>query len=144
MITVVNKRTFKGEHGVYIGRGSVLGNPYTHKQGTKAEYVVGSVQEAVDYYERYLVGKVANKDRDTCNEMNRLYKYYKEHGELNLICYCKWKGHEPCHGDVIKNMLESALRKSADSWGRCLSEGIPMNLTKIPLNIAFKEPYSRF
>ena len=60
-------------------------------------------------------GKVANKDRDTCNEMNRLYKHYKEHGELNLMCYCKWKGHEPCHGDVIKNMLESALRKSADS-----------------------------
>jgi len=115
MINVVNKRTFKGEHGVYIGRGSVLGNPYTHKQGTKAEYVVGSVQEAVDSYERYLFDKVANKDRDTCNEMNRLYKYYKEHGELNLICYCKWKGHEPCHGDVIKNMLESALRKSADS-----------------------------
>ena len=113
MINVVNKRTFKGEHGVYIGRGSVLGNPYTHKQGTKAEYVVGSVQEAVDSYERYLVGKVVTKDKDTCNEMNRLYKYYKEHGELNLICYCKWKGHEPCHGDVVKNMLESALRKSA-------------------------------
>ena len=30
MISVVNKRTFKGKHGVYIGRGSVLGNPYTH------------------------------------------------------------------------------------------------------------------
>ena len=114
MINVVNKRTFKGEHGVYIGRGSVLGNPYTHKQGTKAEYVVGSVQEAVDYYEGYLFGKVVTKDKDICNELNRLYKYYKEHGELNLICYCKWKGHEPCHGDVVKNMLESALRKSAD------------------------------
>ena len=115
MINVVNKRTFKGEHGVYIGRGSVLGNPYTHKQGTKAEYVVGSVQEAVDYYEGYLFGKVVNKDKDICNELNSLYKYYKEHGVLNLICYCKRKGQEPCHGDVIKNMLESALRKRVDS-----------------------------
>ena len=64
MINVVNKRTFKGEHGVYIGRGSVLGNPYTHKQSTKDEYVVGSVQEAVDCYEGYLFGKVVTKDKD--------------------------------------------------------------------------------
>ena len=115
MINVVNKRTFKGEHGVYIGRGSVLGNPYTHKQGTKAEYVVESVEKAIQEYENDLLNKISNKDPSICGELNRLYKYYKEHGELNLICYCKWKGHEPCHGDVIKNMLESALRKSADS-----------------------------
>lgn len=112
MINVVNKRTFKGEHGAYIGRGSVLGNPYTHKQGTKAEYVVGSVEDAVDSYEGYLFSKVASKDKAVCGELNRLYKYYKEHGELNLICYCKWKGSEPCHGDVIKLLLENALTKN--------------------------------
>ena len=115
MINVVNKRTFKGEHGVYIGRGSVLGNPYTHKQGTKAEFVVDTVQEAVDNYSDWLDQKLKSKDRLVCDEMNKLYKYYKTHKELNLICYCKWKGNELCHGDVIKDMLESALRKSADS-----------------------------
>ena len=115
MINVVNKRTFKGDHGVFIGRGSVLGNDWSHKEGTQAKYVVESVEKAIQEYENDLLSKISNKDPSICGELNRLYKYYKEHGELNLICYCKWKGHEPCHGDVIKNMLESALRKSADS-----------------------------
>lgn len=109
MINVVNKRTFKGEHGFYIGRGSVLGNPFTHKQGTKADFVVDSVQEAINKYEVMLVSKVENKDKTVCGELNRLYKYYKQHGELNLICYCKWNGTEPCHGDIIKSLLETKL-----------------------------------
>ena len=110
MINVVNKRTFKGEHGVYIGRGSVLGNPFTHKDGTKAEYVVGSVQEAVDEYEAWLFRMIANKDKPVCDELNKLYKYYKTHQKLNLICYCKWMGNELCHGDVIKGVLEAAIQ----------------------------------
>lgn len=109
MINVVNKRTFKGVNGIYIGRGSPLGNPYTHKQGTKAEYVVSSVEEAVGKYEEWLEDKVNSKDKLVCKELNRLYKHYKQNGELNLICYCKWRGNEPCHGDVIKKVLERVL-----------------------------------
>ena len=109
MINVVNKRTFKGEHGVFIGRGSPLGNEWSHKEGTKAKYVVSSVEEAVHEYEKDLLKKISEKDSLVCSELNRLYKYYKTHNELNLICYCKWKGNELCHGDVIKRILEHAL-----------------------------------
>lgn len=112
MINVVNKRTFKGEHGVFIGRGSPLGNDWSHKQDTKAKYVVESVEEAVQEYEKDLLAKISLKDPLVCSELNKLYKYYKTHNELNLICYCKWKGHELCHGDVIKQILENALNKS--------------------------------
>lgn len=111
MITVVNKRTFKGDHGIFIGRGSPLGNSWSHKEGTKAKYIVGSVEEVVQEYESWLFGKIAIKDKAVCDELNRIYKYYKIHNELNLICYCKWKGHELCHGDVIKKVIECALEK---------------------------------
>jgi len=40
---------------VYVGRGSVWGNPYSHKGGTLAEEVVGSRSEAVKKYEKYLL-----------------------------------------------------------------------------------------
>lgn len=109
MINVVNKRTFKGEHGIFIGRGSPLGNEWSHKEGTKAKHIVETVEEAVQEYEKDLLIKIATKDQLVCSELNKLYKYYKTHNELNLICYCKWKGNELCHGDVIKRVLESAL-----------------------------------
>ena len=47
MTTVHNKRNFKGE-GVYIGRPSCLGNPYSHLENTKAAYKVRDRDEAVD------------------------------------------------------------------------------------------------
>lgn len=109
MIKVVNKRTFVGEHGNFIGRGSPLGNDWSHKEGTKAKYVVATVEEAIQEYEKDLRKKIAEEDQAICSELNRLYKYYKKNKELNLICYCKWKGDEPCHGDIIKNILEEVL-----------------------------------
>uniref|UniRef100_A0A0D6QU71 DUF4326 domain-containing protein n=1 Tax=Araucaria cunninghamii TaxID=56994 RepID=A0A0D6QU71_ARACU len=112
MINVVNKRVFKGEHGIFIGRGSPLGNDWSHKKGTKAKYIVDSVEDAVREYEKDLLLKIKLKDKTVCDELNRLYKYHKEHGELNLICYCKWKGDEPCHGDVIKNILENVDKRN--------------------------------
>ena len=49
---VVNKHAEPFE--VYIGRGSIWGNPYSHRRGTKAEFAVGSRAEAVEAYREYL------------------------------------------------------------------------------------------
>jgi hypothetical protein len=56
MINVVNKKTFKGG-GVYIGRPSPLGNPYTHiaDRRTLAQNVVKTRDEAVAKYAEWLV-----------------------------------------------------------------------------------------
>ena len=53
MITVHNKYKFKGE-GVYIGRPSCLGNPFSHLDNTKAIFKVKDRDEAVDFYEVWL------------------------------------------------------------------------------------------
>jgi len=71
---------------VYIGRGSKWGNPYSHKEGTLAKYVVGSREEAIAKFEEYLL---ANE-----NLMEKI-------GELRgktLGCFCKPKS---CHGDIL-------------------------------------------
>lgn len=76
----------KEEFDVYIGRGSVWGNPYSHKEGTLAEHVVGSRTEAVQKYEEYLL---SNEDL-----MRRLPELK---GKI-LGCWCKPKS---CHGDIL-------------------------------------------
>lgn len=108
MINVLNKYKLKGDevNAHYIGRGSVLGNPFSHLKVSKAEFTVSSRGEAVDKYEDHLRAKL-NVDRDITREMVRLRKLFNEFGELNLVCYCHPKR---CHGDVIKKLIEESLQ----------------------------------
>lgn len=112
MITVVNKYKHKfGEFNgvdVYIGRGTPLGNPYTHinDKKTKAEFVVETREEAIANYESWLLSKVEEKDKPVCDMLNALYVVAKEQ-PLNLVCTCAPKS---CHGDVVKKLLESKLK----------------------------------
>ena len=73
MITVVNKyKHTPTENDVYIGRGSVLGNPFTSIQDrqTKAEFICGSREESVDSFREYLLKKISEKDKRICDEFN--------------------------------------------------------------------------
>ena len=74
------------EFDVYIGRGSRWGNPYSHKEGTLAEHVVGSRTEAIQKFEEYLL---SNEELlDSLEELR---------GKI-LGCWCKPKS---CHGDIL-------------------------------------------
>lgn len=100
MITVVNKyKHTPTKHDVYIGRGSVLGNPFTNitNKATKAEFISDN---PIEDFEKYLEVKIAEKDKKICDELNRIYKME----EVNLVCFCKPKS---CHGDIIKEIIES-------------------------------------
>ena len=100
MIKVVNKyKHTPTENDVYIGRGSVLGNPFTSikDKTTKAEFISDN---PIEDFQKYLEEKIAQKDKKICDELNRIYKME----EVNLICFCKPK---PCHGDVIKEIINS-------------------------------------
>lgn len=91
--------------GEYIGRGSPLGNPFTHTKGTRALFMVSSRDEAVNKYEVYLNGKIANDDPVIIKELERLAEIAMK-GPLVLRCFCAPKR---CHGDVIKKVLETAI-----------------------------------
>ena len=96
MCKVVNK--YKEPYDVYIGRGSIWGNPYSHlPSGTKAQFLVGSVDEAIEAYKKHLWAQI----KDGSITIEHLLQL---DGKV-LGCFCKPK---PCHGDVIVKAVEWA------------------------------------
>ena len=113
MIRVVNKyKHTPTKTDFYIGRGSVLGNPYTSKplDDTKALYQCNSVEESIELYKKYLEQKIATKDITICKELNRILTYARSE-DVYLVCFCKTVKNpdKPCHGDIIKNILDSKI-----------------------------------
>jgi hypothetical protein len=85
---------FKKEpHDVYIGRPSKWGNPFSHKDGTLAEYKTRTREEAVKKFEEYLIGNM-----DLMKDLPSLK------GKV-LGCWCKPKA---CHGDVLAKYADAA------------------------------------
>lgn len=78
-------------YDIYIGRGSKWGNPFTHKEGTKADFIVSSVQEAVDRYRDFLIA-----------EKNLIDQIHTLDNKV-LGCWCKspTKRNALCHGDIL-------------------------------------------
>lgn len=89
---VVNR--YKEPFDVYIGRGSMWGNPYSHKDGTLAAHQVATVEEAVESYRCHLMQQIATMEITT-SELRAL------EGKT-LGCFCKPK---PCHGDAIIEVI---------------------------------------
>jgi hypothetical protein len=90
--TVVNKH-HKVPYDIYIGRGSIWGNPFTDQpEGTtKAKYVVETREEAIEKYRIYIEENIV------------MIKRLKKLKGKTLACYCKPK---QCHGDVLVELIE--------------------------------------
>lgn len=107
MIFVFNKRHYDDE-GEYIGRPSVLGNPYSHLSNTIAKYKVNSREEAIEKYDIWLTSELV-KNNAVSEEFNRLVKRYKEEGCLILVCHC---APYACHGDVIRDKIRNQIEEN--------------------------------
>lgn len=106
-ITVINHYQLCHEPHEYIGRGSPLGNPFTHRTSpSKAQKIVATREEAIERYREYLWKKIQSGDSAIVDELNRLANIAIDTGVLNLRCYCAPKA---CHGDVIKEVIEEAI-----------------------------------
>jgi hypothetical protein len=87
----------KEPYDVYIGRGSKWGNPYSHKEGTLAQWVVKNRAEAIAKYEEYLL-----RDEELLSSLTELKG-------KTLGCWCK---PQTCHGDILAkyaDAIDSAL-----------------------------------
>ncbi len=113
MIRVENKRTYRGA-GVYIGRPSLLGNPFEmNKERTEAEsemlggrFPAGRIrtrEEAVEEFRIWLWMKIQERG-EVYAELTRLAESARR-GDLTLLCWCAPK---PCHGDIVKRAIEWA------------------------------------
>ncbi len=97
---------------IYIGRPSVLGNPFASKPSKLVRQQVGSDIEAVEKYQVWLREQWVHGG-EVKAELLRLARLYKETNTLHLICWCKLKVNDdtPCHGDVIKAAIEGIIAK---------------------------------
>lgn len=121
MIYVYNRKieTHNGSNNFYIGRGSVLGNPYTHitDKKTKAIYKAVDRDDAIEKYSHYF-DLMYGSNLAFTNMVDAIYEMYKSGMDVYLECYCKkYQSNEyhndeiRCHGDVIKEKLEERLLK---------------------------------
>ena len=86
---------------VYIGRGSPLGNNYSHKDSKYKDVVkVESRDCAVDNFEFDLYNRRLTEH--TYHALNKVLELSRK-SPVTLVCFCK---PEKCHGDVIRSYLE--------------------------------------
>lgn len=100
LIRVVNKRTHKGEPAEYIGRPSVLGNPFTVKQWGR--------EQAISKYKEWLNLQWMTEVPAVSNELIRLATKLKQEGQIILSCWC---APEKCHGEEIGRALLGLIKQ---------------------------------
>ena len=112
-IHVVNKyKTEPTSCDVYIGRGSVFGNPYSHLKSAFDDIIkVETREEAIENFREYFQdamigcgckhGKLQQKVRELIVRLR-----LGEH--INLVCYCAPK---PCHGQIIMDYILKEANK---------------------------------
>ena len=94
MITVKNKRTYKGG-GIYIGRPTLLGNPFIiGKDGSREEVIA---KYKIWLTEQYASNPAMKKTIDKIVVMNTCQ-------DVTFICWC---APEACHGDELKAFIEA-------------------------------------
>lgn len=93
MIRIENKKTYHGD-GVYIGRPSLLGNPFKiGRDGTR--------REVTQRYRVWLWEQIKRRG-EVYLELQRLAAIARQ-GDLILICWCKERDRNvSCHGDILK------------------------------------------
>jgi hypothetical protein len=101
IVNIVNKRKFEGE-GVYIGRPSPLGNPFTAKQE-------GSKEIAISKYRLWLNTQWNTGNTRVINELKRIASMLKTTGEVNLICWC---APAQCHGEVVRDAILNIVNRN--------------------------------
>lgn len=106
-IQIVNKlKHIETEYDFYIGRPSVLSNPYSHNKNSKyAKYFVNTRKEAINEYELYFNDKIKTNTKFSI-EIDKMLEIYNKYGKLNLVCFCYPKS---CHGDILKKYLMNIL-----------------------------------
>lgn len=94
----------------YIGRPTVLGNPFTHlEKDTKALFKVTSVEEAIRCYRNWLYKEI-QQNVAVRKELMRLIAMYQRDGILYLSCWCMdeldpRRYDHGCHCEVIREFI---------------------------------------
>lgn len=108
VIAVVNKGNHKPTpHDVYVGRGSIFGNPYDHTGSNhyQVQFRTNNRDESVKCYEKHFIETINSGDPNFCGALNDLIIKKLKNQPIYLVCFCAPK---LCHADVIKTYVENA------------------------------------
>ena len=98
-ITIVNHYQLHHGDNEYIGRGSILENPYGIKDIPE--------EECLEKYRKWLYAQLETGNTKIIEELDRLAQIAINTGTLVLRCYCAPKR---CHGEIVKELLLSAIK----------------------------------
>ncbi len=110
-VQVINRHTFGGPRDtsyIYIGRGTPLGNNWSHIPGTQAQYHVATREIAIDQYRHWLWNEIKSGKGPVVAALNQLKERATQGEKLNLACSCS---PEACHGDVVKGAIEHLVQQ---------------------------------
>jgi len=107
----------KSDFDVYIGRPSIYGNPYSHKEHSIAQQKVPDVETAILYYRQHLL-------RESLLNPMFFRAIMALEGKV-LGCWCKPKA---CHGDVIVQFINE-INLTCQSW-QLSSRPLPYEVEK--------------
>lgn len=90
-MTTIAVNKYKEPFDIYIGRGSIWGNPFSSRSGTKAKFIVATREEAVLSYASWIITQ------------KHLLLQLRDLKGKRLGCFCK---PQLCHGDILAQMAE--------------------------------------
>lgn len=90
---------------LYIGRPSEWGNPYSHKPGTAAQFLVNTREEAIEEYRKHLIRQLRSGEV-TIQQLQEL-------SGKTLGCWCHPKA---CHGDILAKAAKWACTQDDLPW----------------------------
>ena len=89
----------------YIGRGSPLGNMYSHLRVSTAKFRVKTRSDAVTMYAAKFDELLADDD-EAARYYREIIDYYVRYGGIVLECFCRPK---LCHGQIIGSRIASEV-----------------------------------
>jgi hypothetical protein len=105
-VAVVNRHTYSGPRDnsyIYIGRGTPLGNQWSHTPGTAAAHKVETREEAVSKFHEWLSSQIAKGEGPVFSAIQQIKERVAIGEQIKLACSCV---PQLCHGDVIKGTIE--------------------------------------
>ncbi len=85
-------------YDVLVDRTTIWGNPFSHKDGTRALFRVGTVEEALSEYEKWLL-----------SDPVRVFRAKTLLRGMVLGCWCRplggFQGRLLCHGQILAGLV---------------------------------------
>ena len=110
-LQVVNRHTYDGPRDrsyLYIGRGTPLGNNWSHVAGTTAQFKVETRLDAIAEYRRWLWTQIQSAKGPAFEALQEIRDRVTNGEKINLACSCH---PQPCHGDVVKSAIEHLAQR---------------------------------